>query len=121
MLKKIKTFFSIIAIFALLTVLIPITHVSPDHAQVYVDDLNKKYYSLPCVSILFEEGDNNNLLDRLRLTTRKEAFSLDYSPDSNCRDNDGFIQDERIGMIILRRIGILKNHSRWNDDGNWNW
>lgn len=121
MVKKIKIYLYVILFLALLSFLIPITHVSPDHAQVFVDDITKKYYSPPCFSLLLEDVNNNHLIQRFRLTTRKEAFALEYSPDRDCRNNDGFIQDEQLGMLILRRMRILKEHSRWNEDGTWNW
>src|SRR3990172_212911 len=101
---------------------IPITHVAPKHAQVYVDDLSKQYYAPPCLSALTEDATTTKeLLSEYRLITRADAFELKYSPNEDYVNAGAFTQDESLTMILFRVIRIYPEQSRWNADGTWNW
>jgi hypothetical protein len=45
------------------------------------------------------------------------------NPDPDCRDQGGFLQDDRsMSGMFLEWIGLLSSiKSRWNPDGTWNW
>ena len=85
----------------------------PDYAEVYVNDAAKTYLAPPCITATVG----------LRVATAGEARRLGYRPDSKCRNEGSFIQDDRsLTGMLFQKIGILKPiTSRWNDDGSWNY
>ena len=87
--------------------------VTPDYAEVYVNDAVKTYLAPPCITAAVG----------LRAITAGEARRLGYRPDSKCRDEGSFTQDDRsLTGKLFQKIGILKPiPSRWNKDGSWNY
>jgi hypothetical protein len=85
----------------------------PYHAQVYVNDAAKTYLAPPCIKTTAD----------FRVINVGEARTLGYRPDVECRDDGGFMQDDRsLTGKFLETIGILKPiPSRWNEDGSWNY
>ena len=85
----------------------------PEYAHVFVDDKARTYFAPACVE----------RRPGLRFTTAREARNLKYRPDRKCKNEGGFIQDDRsLTGHLLQKIGILKPiPSRWNPDGTWNW
>lgn len=98
---------------------------SPKHALLFVNEETKEYFAPPClmqqgydnVEAIYEFGRRNNL----RVATIKE-IGRQFEPNSECRDNDGFVQDGRsVSGMLLENIGLLPmKKSRWNPDGTWN-
>jgi hypothetical protein len=93
---------------------IAITQTMPDHAIVLLDDKNHTY-----LSPMYAEAKKS----QFRVATAAEAHKLKYQPDNKCRNEDGFIQEDRsLSGYLLVRLGILPPlPSRWNADGTWNW
>jgi len=85
----------------------------PEHAIVLADDRARTYIAPPCVG---EQGE-------LRVATASEVRGLAYSPDRDCANEGGFVQDDRsLTGGLLEAMGLLKPlPSRWNRDGTWNW
>ncbi len=85
----------------------------PDYAEVYVNNAAKTYLAPPCTTATLG----------LRAMTAGEARRSGYRPDSKCRDEGSFIQDDRsLTGMLFQKIGILKPiPSRWNEDGSWNY
>jgi len=101
------------------------TSTSPNHALLLVNEETKEYFAPPClmhqgydnVEAIYEFGRVNNL----RVALNKEVAEP-YQPNSECRDNSGFVQDGRsLSGMLLESIGLLpEKKSRWNPDGSWN-
>lgn len=85
----------------------------PENAIVLVDDEARTYFAPPCVA---KQGN-------LRVVTAAEVHDLGYSPDRDCVNEGGFMQDGRsLTGKLLEAIGLFKPlPSRWNADGTWNW
>ncbi|MBT4361192.1 MAG: hypothetical protein HOB84_06365 [Candidatus Marinimicrobia bacterium] len=89
----------------------------PDHAQVFVDDSTKIYYS-PMYFYDYDPGAWYSL----RLTTAEEAHDLGYKPHKLSRKMGYFYQDT--GVLLhewIEDLGIHSQEKRWNPDGSWNW
>lgn len=109
----IKVILLFIIILLLIGTEIGILNHIPKHANVYVDDVNKKIYGLRSISY------NDTL--KFRLTTYQEALNLKYELDKTSCQNMDLFQEKNLTVFLLEKIGILKLKSRWNKDGTWNW
>ncbi|MDQ1353746.1 MAG: hypothetical protein QG657_4053 [Acidobacteriota bacterium] len=97
----------------------------PEYALLLVCDETKEYFAPPClmeygyddIKAIYQFGRQKNL----RVASKKEV-RIPYRPNSECRENSGYIQDGRsLSGMLLEKIGLLpKENSRWNPDGSWN-
>ena len=85
----------------------------PANAVLYLDHTSRVYIAPPCVT---SRGN-------LAVATAAAAYALKYRPEAKCRDEGGFVQEDRsLTGHLLEKIGILGPvPSRWNADGSWNW
>ena len=103
-------FIVLIASFSISTV-----ETMPSNAVIYVNMSTKKYISPPCLN------DSNKYIFLFK-TVKSDVGLFDLSPDSSCRDEGGFVGNDRILLFyVLEKIGILNKRTRWNDGGGWNW
>lgn len=85
----------------------------PPNAMLYLDEASRLYFAPPCIS------DPS----RFKISMASEAYSLNYSPDPQCRDQGAFQSEDRslLGQVLVK-IGVLGElPRRWNADGSWNW
>jgi len=88
---------------------------APEYALVFVDANRMVYIAPSCVS-----RQEWTLYPHLSLG---QARKLKLDPEPKCRDEGGFIQEDRSASgHLLEKIGALGPlPSRWNRDGTWNW
>lgn len=109
-------FLTAIAIVILSAVLVDVTQLMPDNADVMVDDNLKVYYSPMYFLDTKVSGWEN-----LRLVKAFEIKSKDYTPDTDCKNAGYFVNEKSLLWDWLDSSGILKQKKRWNPDGTWNW
>jgi hypothetical protein len=90
---------------------------APDYAIAYINHDNNTYLTPPCL--------NKPETRKLEQSTIAGAYKkeLNLGPDPDCREADGFFQQNRTGFgTLMEKIGILSPiKSRWNPDGTWNY
>lgn len=92
---------------------------APSNAVFFADDSAHEYLSPPC---LVEQGADTAPSTRYREVRRRE-LPAGYRPNAECRDDGGFLQEDRsLTGHALQRLGVLDSlRSRWNADGTWRW
>jgi hypothetical protein len=89
--------------------------VAPEYALVFVDASQNTYIAPPCLArekwVLYPQ------------LTIEQAHKLKLNPEPKCRDDGGFVQEDRsLTGVMFEKLGLLSPlQSRWNADGTWNW
>jgi hypothetical protein len=70
----------------------------PDNAIVLLDDQARTYTTPPCISPM----------GGLRPARAADAYAINYKPDSQCKEKDGFFQRGRsLWGKLLEKVGLL--------------
>lgn len=118
MFKNIKTIFGCIGIILIVLIIIcfSISTITgaPENAKVYIDIDNNVFHAPQDVSDIQEEIFIES--------TYENAKSLGYKIDEECKNNGYFTQENgNLISVLLKKVGIIKQNNRWNEDGTWNY
>ena len=112
-----------IAVFVLFWFYIDLGSTMPSHADVYLNHINKKYISPPCIEDFYDPIEIQSNIDEgvLKLYKDSQIKWLGFEPDEQCRDSGWFVHNKSLIRYVIEQIWILEESNRWNDDGSWNW
>ena len=84
----------------------------PSFATVYLDDLSRTYLAQPCM----QEWRRRPGSGMVYASAARDAWSLDYLPDSVCKEAGAFSgADSSATRDILVNLGILRPPRQWWD------
>lgn len=88
---------------------------APEYALVFIDASYNTYIAPPCLA--------REKWGAYPQITIAQAYKLKLNLEPKCRDDGGFVQEDRsLAGVMLEKVGLLSPlKSRWNPDGTWNW